>query len=344
MTSTIQNPLPHVSTVADPFGVKCEKAAPSVSVIIPAYNVAAYIVETLDSVFSQTFVDFEVIVINDGSPDTAEFERAIGPYRERILYISQDNGGASAARNAGLRAASGELIAFLDADDLWSPGYLEEQVKFIQRAGCDVACADAMIFGEGPDAGKSYMETLMNTAPASGEATFLELLSAEKSFITSGVVARREPILEIGLFDEQLKNAQDFDLWLRLARHGARLAYQRKVLLKYRCRQDSLSGDAINSHRREIRVFDKIEQSYPLTPRERAEVSAVIRKRRALLEYELGKLYLLPGDFARARESFAKSNSLSPALKPRLALWLTRVAPNLMKSLYARRSEKADAK
>jgi glycosyltransferase involved in cell wall biosynthesis len=314
---------------------------PKVSIIIPAYNVAPYIGETLDSVFAQTFADYEVIVINDGSPDTDDFECAIEPYRKRIRYIRQENGGASSARNAGLRVATAEFVAFLDADDVWSPDYLNAQLEFIQEHDCDLVCADALITGDSPDAGKTYMEALMETAPALGEVTFLQLVSAERSLITSGVVARKELICEIGLFDEALRNAQDFDLWLRLARHGARLAYQRRVLLEYRARQGSLSGDLINSHQRELRVFDKIEQSYPLTPSERAEVSAVIQKRRAILEYELGKLYLLPGDFARARESFVRANSLERNWKPRLALWLTRLAPRLLQTVYLRRTEKA---
>lgn len=312
--------------------------ASMVSVVIPAYSVAAYISETLESVFAQTFTDYEVIVINDGSPDTDELECAIEPYRKRIRYLTQENGGASAARNAGLRAANGKLIAFLDADDLWSPDYLEEQIKFITENNCDLACADAMIFGDSPDAGRTYMEAVMGTAPAYGEVTFIQLVSAERSLITSGVVARREPILEVGLFDLALRNAQDFDLWLRLARHGARLAYQRKVLLKYRGRQGSLSGDAINSHQRELRVFDKIEQSYPLTENERREVMTVIQKRRALLEYELGKMYLVPGDFVRARESFTRANKFAKNWKSRLALELTLLAPRLLQAIYLRRT------
>ncbi len=309
---------------------------PKISVIIPAYNVAPYIGETLDTVFAQTFTDYEVILVNDGSLDTEEFERAIQPYRERICYLKQENRGASVARNTGLRAARGELIAFLDADDLWSPQYLEEQLKFIREHDCDLVCADAMIFGTSADAGRSYMDSLMGTAPAEGCVTFLELVNADRSLITSGVVARRDLIVEVGLFDEALRNAQDFDLWLRLARHGARLAYHRRVLLSYRSRPNSLSGDAINSHQRELRVFDKIEQSYDFTPVERAEVSAVIRNRRALLRYELGKLYLGPGDFVRARESFAKANSLKRSWKPQLALWLTRIAPRWFRTLYLR--------
>ncbi len=321
--------------------VQPTSATPAVSVIIPAYNVAPYIAETLDSVFAQTLADYEVIVINDGSPDTDEFERVIEPYRERIRYLQQENGGASSARNAGLRVARAEFIAFLDADDVWSPDYLEAQIKFIREQDCDLVCADAMISGDSPDAGKTYMETLMQTAPAIGEVTFLQLVSAERSLITSGVVARRDLILEVGLFDLALRNAQDFDLWLRLARHGARLAYQRRVLLEYRARPGSLTGDAINSHQRELRVFDKIEQSYSLAPAERGEVASVIRKRRALLECELGKLYLLRGEFSRARESFVRANSLEQNWKSGLALWLTRVAPRLFQTLYLRRLEKA---
>jgi len=316
---------------------------PKISIVIPAYNVAAFIAETLESVFAQSLTDFEVIIINDGSPDTEEFERAIKPYRKRVCYLKQENRGASAARNAGLRAARGELVAFLDADDLWLPNYLAEQLKFIREYGCDLACADALIFGVSADAGQSYMDSLMESAPPEGLVTFLELVNAERSLITSGVVVRRDLVLEVGLFDEALRNAQDFDLWLRLARHGARLAYQRKVLLSYRSRPNSLSGDAINSHQRELRVFDKIEQSYEFTPAERLEVGAVIQSRRALLEYELGKLYLVPGDFARARQSFAKANKLRRSWKAGLALCLTRIAPGLLRGLYLRRAWSAVA-
>src|SRR5712671_2294711 len=89
-------------------------AAPAVSVIIPAYNSAAYIAETLESVFAQTLADFEVIVINDGSPDTDQLEKVLEHYRERIVYLKQENRGPSAARNIGIRSSRGEFLAFLD--------------------------------------------------------------------------------------------------------------------------------------------------------------------------------------------------------------------------------------
>ena len=318
--------------------------SPIVSIVMPAYNVAPYIQETLDSVFAQTFTDFEVVIVNDGSPDTVELERALGPYMNRIRYIKQENRGAGAARNEGVRAARGEFVAFLDADDLWMPDYLKEQLKFLREQKCDLVCADALHFGDSPLAGMTYMEAFMENAPPTGEVTFLGLVGAEQSLITSGVLARREPILQVGLFDEGLRNSQDFDLWLRLVRHGSRLAYQRRVLLRYRYHENSLSGDEINRSVRQLRVYDKIENSFDLTPDERAEVSEVIANRRAILEFELGKLYLEQGDTKRARESFARANNLRRSAKTRVALLLSRLAPQLLRLLQLRRARKASEK
>src|SRR5713226_4374385 len=169
------------------------------------------------------------------------------------------------------------------------------------------------------------MESLMADAPPTGDVTFLGLLSAEQSLITSGVVVRCERVLEVGLFDEALRNSQDFDLWLRLARHETRMAYQRRVLLRYRSRDNSLSGDEVNVHRRELRVLEKVEQSYDLSSAERAEVISVIERRRAILEFELGKIYLAQGEFVRAREAFGKANQLGRSLRTRLAVWSSRL-------------------
>jgi glycosyltransferase involved in cell wall biosynthesis len=312
-------------------------SAPSVSIVIPAYNVATYIGETLDSVFQQTFTDYEVIVVNDGSPDTVELEKAIEPYISQVRYIKQKNLGAGAARNEGLRAAQGKFIAFLDADDLWLPDYLDEQLKFIRENNFDLVCADAMHFGDSPFAGKTYMETYMRTAPPVGEVSFLGLVSAEQSLITSGIVARRASLLEVGLFDEGLRNSQDFDLWLRLLRNGARLAYQKQLLLRYRCHENSLSGDEINRSARQLRVYDKIESSFDLTPEERPAVLRAIETRRALLEFELGKLYLEKKDFEKSRELFSKANSRRRSWKTVVAKLLSLWSPGFMRAIHLRR-------
>ena len=113
---------------------KAKSARPAVSVIIPAYRASRDIADALASVFSQTFTDFEVVVVDDGSPDAAELEAAIAPFRSRIRFIAQSNLGAGAARNTAIRASTVRLLAFLDADDLWSPEKLARQMEcFVAR-------------------------------------------------------------------------------------------------------------------------------------------------------------------------------------------------------------------
>ena len=126
-------------------------------------------------------------------------------------------------------------------------------------------------------------------------------------------------------------------MWLRLALKGARLSYHRQALLKYRCRPDGLTRDAVHSHQRELRIFDKIENTYDLSATDREEVLHVIRDRRALLHFELGKLYAARGDFEKAQDSFAEARRQKPALKESVAVWLMRSAPRLMQSICARR-------
>lgn len=310
--------------------------SPFASVVIPAYNVAPYIGDALASVFAQTFSDYEVIVINDGSPDTIALERALAPYRERIVYLTQENGGAAVARNRGVRAARGKFIAFLDADDLWLPDYLKAQFGFLQSGDYDLVYSDALLFGDSPLAGRTFMET----APSNGEVTFQGLISGQCNVITSGVVARRQLILDAGLFDEKLRNAQDFDLWLRLVRRGARAAYQRKVLLHYRFHENSLSGDALNRINRELRVLGKFESLPDLTEDESAVIAETMARLRAELELESGKLQLARGNFAEARAGFSKANQFRRSWKLRAAGLLLRVAPRVLQKIYVRRMKK----
>jgi len=312
----------------EPGGVRTG-STPSVSVVIPAYNVAPYIAETLNSVFAQTFTDFEVIVVDDGSPDGEELERALGAYRERVRYVRQENLGAGAARNRGIRESRGELIAFLDSDDVWMPKYLEKQVRFLREGGHDLAYADALLFGDSPIAGKTYMQT----APSVGPVTFLSLVRNKSNILTSGVVARRSILIEVGLFNETLRNGQDFELWARLAKHGARLAYQRKVLLRYRCREGSLSGDAMNRIAREMRVYRYIADNYDLTEAERAELSRTMHLQRGAVDLTTGKLNLLDGQFDEARSSFERAHEVLGGWKLRAAVLMLRVAPRLLRRL-----------
>jgi glycosyltransferase involved in cell wall biosynthesis len=314
---------------------------PKVSIVMPAYNVAPYIGETLESIFAQTFTDYEIIIVNDGSPDTEDFERALEPFSGRVRYFKQKNLGAAAARNVALRAARGEFIAFLDADDLWLPNYLEEQLKFITEHDCDLVCANAMNFGDSVLAGRTYMEVLMPNAPATGWFTFLGLVSAEQSLNTPGVVARREPIFDVGLFDESLRNSQDFDLWLRLVHRGVRAAYHDRPLVRIRLHEGSLSGDEVNRSTRQLRVLRKIETDFDLDPVARKEVARAIAGRRALVQFELGKAYLVQGKFDEARASFAAARAAAANWKAAIGFWASTICPRLIQAHYLRRARKA---
>lgn len=326
----------HAATRAAAPGA-VEAQAPLVSVVIPAYNSAAFIAETLDSVLAQTHRNFEVVVVNDGSPDTAELESALAPFLAggggRVRYFRQENRGAGAARNRGVMEARGEFVAFLDADDLWLPGYLEEQLAFMRAGGYDLAYTDALLFGDSPQAGKTYMET----APSEGPVTFLSLVRGECNVITSGVVARRGAVVEAGLFDEGLRNSQDFELWTRLAWRGARLGYQRKVLVRYRCHEGSLSGDALNRLARELRVLRRLADTYDLTPDEREELARVMERQRAAVEVEEGKRHLLGGRVREARACFESARRVLGGWKLRAVVLLLRVAPGLAPGLLRRR-------
>ena len=96
----------------------------TVSVVIPCYNVSRWIRETLESVFAHSFTGFDVILVNDGSPDTREFHAAVEPFRDRLTVVDQPNKGPAGARNTGIRLAKGDFIAFLDGDDIWDSDYL----------------------------------------------------------------------------------------------------------------------------------------------------------------------------------------------------------------------------
>jgi glycosyltransferase involved in cell wall biosynthesis len=309
---------------------------PSVSVIIPAYMVAPYVAATLDSVLAQSFTDYEVIVVNDGSPDTDELERALAPYLDRITYVRQENRGAGAARNNGLRHARGRFVAFLDGDDLWLPGFLSELVALIESDGCyDLVYADALLFGDSPLAGTRYTDT----NPSEGVVTVESLLAERCNVITSGVVARRQPIMEVGLFDEGLRNSQDFDLWVRLAkRPGARMTYSTRVLLHHRKYRTSLSANAINSVGGQLKVLDKFSRRDDLTPGERRALEQTRALRSASMEYERGKVRLLDGDFAAAASSFTMANGYFRSRKLKLALFWLRIAPRLLQRLYRLRA------
>jgi len=307
--------------------------APTVSVIIPAYNAAKFIGEALNSVYSQTFNAYEVIVINDGSLDTDDLERELKRYPGGLRYIRQENRGAAAARNTGLRAAAGEFIAFLDADDTWLPNFLEKQIEFLKSSNADLVYADALLSGESPLAGRTFMQV----EPSRGAVTPENLLAVKVTVLTSTVLSRRDPIFEVGLFDETFRRGQDFDLWLRLAKAGARFAYHHEVLAHHRIVETGLSGNTLSQLKRTLAVLEAIKNRGGLTASEDAALNVNMKRTLRELALENGKEKLLHKDYAGALQCFEEAKKSKYSWKVFLVCLALRIAPETLWRFYNRR-------
>ena len=199
---------------------------PTISVIIPAYNAEKWVSETIKSVQQQTFSDWEIIVIDDGSSD-GTLETLRGIVDERLKVFPYEHGGVSVARNRGLAYSSGEFIAFLDADDLWTPDMLELHLAALQKhPEADVAYCWFYMIDEDGNFLSAYPQVFWEGN------VFPQLL--DKIFIACGsIVIRQQAIESVGGFDPRLRHFEDWDYWLRLALHS-RFVLVPKYQLLYR--------------------------------------------------------------------------------------------------------------
>ena len=312
-----------------------ERSRVAVSVIVPAYNAAQFIAQTIVSVLGQTFRDFEVIVVNDGSPDTAELERELAPYMHQIRYLTQPNAGPSSARNLGIRDACGEFVAFLDSDDFWMPGFLARQMQILkEQPSIDLLYSNGVVIGDVDYAGRE----LMSLAPSDGPLTFERVVSAECTVLTSCVVVRRQKVIDVGLFDERFRRSEDFHLWSRLAFYGARFACHRDVLVQHRRREGSLSDDRVAMVQAAIEVLQDLEATLPLSEPQRQLVGEHIARCRAYIAFDEGKRMFMAGQFDAAVSAFGRSRHFEPGRRQKTRLGLLqlglRLAPRLLRRTY----------
>jgi len=318
--------------------------APCVSIIVPAYEASAFIAEALQSVFTQTFQDFEVLVVNDGSPDTPTFERVLAPFSHRITYVKQPNSGPSGARNHGIRLSRGKYLAFLDSDDVWMPGFLQEQIAVLEsRPDVDAVYCDGINFGLPEYAGR----TLMSLTPSHGEVTFEALVHERCTVLTSSTVARKPAVVDAGLFDERFRRSEDFHLWLRMAFRGAHFAYTASQLVRHRRRQGSLAHNTTAMMLAFGDVLRDIDRSLPLTARQRRLVRQKIAARESDIALFEGKRLFLAQRYDAARSAIWFAAALQPDWLQRLRLrtiaLAMRLAPSLVHTLYCIRRGGSDA-
>lgn len=228
-----------------------------VSVVIPTYNRANQVVTAIKSVLEQTYQNIEIIVVDDGSTDGSA--QQIAKFGNKIKYLVKQNGGVSSARNYGIRHSQGELIAFLDSDDIFLPDKIKKQVTFLDNNPdfglvlCDYYHIDSHDKRTGQSTRRDHF-------PRDGQ--LLKEVLFHPSLAPSSVLVRKDILNVVGLFDESLKTAEDFDLHLKLARI-TNIGLVAEPLFDYRRGEEGLSmlsstyDDHIYVYSRFIKIYGK---------------------------------------------------------------------------------------
>lgn len=201
---------------------------PTVSIVIPTYNRAHMVGDAIRSVLGQTYSDWELIVVDDGSED--DTNNVVSAFDDpRIKYVFQANKGLPGARNAGIRAGSSPYVAFLDSDDLFLPHKLEHQVAMLARRSALGLVAAGHIEVD------AHLHERRTMQPWLGNPTLTlcDLLTS-CPFIIPSVLVRREWLERVGLFDENMRFVEDWDLWLRLAHAGCAMDWLKQPVCCYR--------------------------------------------------------------------------------------------------------------
>jgi glycosyltransferase involved in cell wall biosynthesis len=282
----------------------------TVSVIIPAYNSETYVANAIRSVLAQSYRPHEIIVVDDGSTDGTA--RAIEPFRHVIRYLHQENRGEPAARNTGMREATGEYIAFLDADDLWVPEKLELQMAYLAaHPEYAFVYSDMSTFDENGMIDAS-VKVRFNITFATGN--IFRPLFRETLFGSGTVVFRKTCVNEVGFFDEKFLVGSDYEMWLRISR-SFQVGVVDRPLLLYR-QHSGMSTRGLGRAMRdgtpwEVIVLNKILELYPQAAQELGK--SVIRQRLSKPYAGLAHTRLQLQDHKNARILFRKALSYWPS-------------------------------
>jgi len=272
------------------------KLAPLFSVIMPAYNAEGFVCHALDSVAGQTFINYEIIVVDDGSRD-GTYDIISSWVKEHpevnIKIIQQENKGIGGARNTGIQYAKGVFVAFLDADDIW----LEQKLEFVANHIEEVPNVDLVCHDEWLQKDKAGRERL-TYGPYT---TYRNLLFNGNCISTSATIVRRQKILEVGGFSEdmQFNGVEDYDLWLRLAQAGSRIEYLHKILSEYRVWGQGITNNVALHNQNSLNVLNAHFQRWqPKTLYYRW----LIKQCRSDIFRSGGRCFMKQGDWRQARK------------------------------------------
>lgn len=226
-----------------------------ISIVIPTFNCGKYICQAIESGLSQTYKNFEIIVVDDGSTD--DTKSVLQPYIEsgKIRYIYQENQGPGAARNRGIQEARGEYIAFLDSDDEWMPERLERSLLFLKKNSYDWVCSAFCRKVRG--AGQVEIRRLDERSLADNGCDIFLLKNGVFYFSSvnihmNTILAKKECFERVGLFNEQFRNGEDWDMWLRFEEGGLKGGYLDEPLAYYMIRKEGITksgqGKQIDYH------------------------------------------------------------------------------------------------
>lgn len=221
-----------------------------ISIVIPVYEQPELLKEALESVHKQTTNDFEVIVVDDAS--RTDIRPIINGYDQVRSVAHNKNQGAAAARNTGIDAARGNLIAFLDADDTWGPTKLKKQQSVFEQAGDDIGLVYTGFIQYELDG------TEWERYPKASDDIYTEELERDRIHPTSTVMVRRDVLEEVGGFDTDLPSRQDYDLWIRITEHYE-VDYVDEILVDKREQPDSISKDFESRINGDLAVFEKVK-------------------------------------------------------------------------------------
>ncbi len=303
---------------------------PTVSVIMPAFNVEEYLGGAVESVLAQTYSDLEVLVVNDGSTDgTGALAGTYAARDSRVRVFHKLNGGISSSRNYALRAARGELIALLDGDDMWNPGFLEAQVAILEsRPEIDIVTANARNLG-----GRHTGRPARPWPDARPHPDLLQIIADEEAVFIM-CVFRRRVYETIGEFDESLRTNEDYDYWLRAAARGFRFYRNPEPLGQYRRRNDSLSASQVNMLNGILRVYRKFRPALANKPLEQSVLDGQIARFEIERLQTEARFAIAQGDMVAAADYLALLRQRRRSARTTVAHLMARWTPRLLARAY----------